>query len=238
MENSGNAVQDAYGDLMTATLFVFIIILVAYVINFSARQEDIQSHEKNVSEIVLKQTYLINQVSAEMKKKGIPHKAYPKNGLIRLDSNVLSFDSGGFGLIEEHRGVVKNLSIALARVVPCYSTGVKKEIQERIGCTSTQAGQLQYIIVEGHTDNVPLNSKAGNIDNIDLSAKRAAAVLRVLEESTVLSGLQNRNKNSIFHIAGYGERFPVNVHADPTSDAENRRIDIRFKMHAPFAFGN
>jgi len=238
MSNKRDAIQDAYGDLMTGTLFIFIIILVAYVINFSARQEDIQSQEKNVSEIILKQTFLVHQVSTEMKKKGIAHKAYPKEGLIRLNSNTLSFESGEYNLIELQKDVIKKMSVAFSRIIPCYSADTNKEILDRIGCTSTQAGQLQYIIIEGHTDNVPLTNKEGNSDNLDLSARRAASVLRILEENSVLIGLKNRSGNNIFHIAGYGDRFQINKHQEPTSDAENRRIDIRFIMHSPFAFGN
>ena len=78
------------------------------------------------------------------------------------------------------------------------------------------------IIIEGHTDNVPV--RAGGIvrDNWDLSSMRANSVRRELERLTGLSG-------DAFDARGRGEYHPVDPYVDnnlPEHRANNRRVVI------------
>jgi chemotaxis protein MotB len=77
--------------------------------------------------------------------------------------------------------------------------------------------QGKVIRVEGHTDNVPLG-RGAFATNWDLSAARALAVVRFLQESgvdpTKLAG------------AGYGEFQPIAANDTPEGRSLNRRIEI------------
>jgi chemotaxis protein MotB len=77
--------------------------------------------------------------------------------------------------------------------------------------------QGKVIRVEGHTDNVPL-TRGAFATNWDLSAARALAVVRFLQESgvdpTKLAG------------AGYGEFQPIAPNDTPEGRSLNRRIEI------------
>jgi chemotaxis protein MotB len=77
--------------------------------------------------------------------------------------------------------------------------------------------QGKVIRVEGHTDNVPLG-RGAFATNWDLSASRALAVVRFLQESGVdptrLAG------------AGYGEFQPIAANDTPEGRSLNRRIEI------------
>ncbi|XDD41364.1 OmpA family protein [Leptospira sp. WS60.C2] len=74
-----------------------------------------------------------------------------------------------------------------------------------------------YIVVEGHTDNVPIKTKFRN--NWHLSSERALSVLEFI--------LQNKSLNpKNFSSAGYGEHQPIVPNSTRENKALNRRVDI------------
>jgi chemotaxis protein MotB len=76
------------------------------------------------------------------------------------------------------------------------------------------------VIVEGHTDNMPLrNSRYAS--NMELSAARAAAAFSYFVTEDLVSPDQ-------LSTAGYGEYRPAASNATPEGRARNRRIDIIF----------
>ena len=74
------------------------------------------------------------------------------------------------------------------------------------------------IVVEGHTDNVPI-ATAQYPSNWELSTARATAVLRYLVEAR---GVPKER----IAAAGYGEQRPVADNASPDGRSRNRRVDI------------
>ena len=75
------------------------------------------------------------------------------------------------------------------------------------------------IVVEGHTDNLPLHSTTQYRDNWDLSAARAASVVQVMIEQF---GLQATR----FRVAGYADTRPIADNLSPEGRAKNRRVEI------------
>lgn len=71
--------------------------------------------------------------------------------------------------------------------------------------------------IEGHTDNVPVNSP-DFATNWELSGARASRVLRFLDEQ---GGLDNE-----LFLAGYAETQPLGDNSTPEGRALNRRADI------------
>jgi chemotaxis protein MotB len=84
--------------------------------------------------------------------------------------------------------------------------------------------QGRIIRVEGHTDNLAIRT-ARFPSNWDLSAARAIAVVRLLQDEGV--------DPSLLGAAGYGEFQPVASNDTPEGRAENRRIEI--SLAAPLA---
>ena len=75
------------------------------------------------------------------------------------------------------------------------------------------------VMVEGHTDDVPYNGKSLLIDNLDLSAKRATTIVRLL--------LTNKEIDPSRIIAsGRGEFMPVDTNDTKEARAKNRRTEI------------
>ncbi|PKM81946.1 MAG: hypothetical protein CVU88_03605 [Firmicutes bacterium HGW-Firmicutes-13] len=74
------------------------------------------------------------------------------------------------------------------------------------------------ILVEGHTDNVPINQPMFP-SNWELSVLRATKVVRYLTE---MKGLAPER----FVASGYGEHNPIDTNETPEGRAHNRRVNI------------
>jgi chemotaxis protein MotB len=75
------------------------------------------------------------------------------------------------------------------------------------------------VLIEGHTDNVPLNSQNQVEDNWDLSVMRATSIVKIL--------LANGKINPTRLVAsGRGEFLPVVPNNSASNKAKNRRTEI------------
>ncbi len=85
---------------------------------------------------------------------------------------------------------------------------------------SLRQGKHERIVVEGHTDNVPLRpgTRIALYSNWELSAVRAARVARFLEQE----GLDPKNLSA----RGYGFYHPIASNKTPEGRQQNRRIEI------------
>jgi chemotaxis protein MotB len=75
------------------------------------------------------------------------------------------------------------------------------------------------ISIEGHTDNLPLNTGSPLIDNWGLSGARSLSVLRYFKNT---AGLDDRK----FISTGYGETKPKAPNDTAENRAKNRRVEI------------
>jgi chemotaxis protein MotB len=136
---------------------------------------------------------LEKQLEDEIKKGDIRLKKFHNKLVINLDDKI-SFDSGQSDLKKEILDSLKKIREILSQY-PEYD-----------------------IVVEGHTDNIPIRTKKFK-DNWQLSTERALAVLEYL--------LQDKNLNPIrFSAAGYGEHRPLVPNDTRENRALNRRVDI------------
>ena len=75
------------------------------------------------------------------------------------------------------------------------------------------------VLIEGHTDNVPLNSQNQVADNWDLSVMRATSIVKIL--------LNNGKINPTrLAASGRGEFLPVEPNTSVANKAKNRRTEI------------
>ena len=75
------------------------------------------------------------------------------------------------------------------------------------------------VMVEGHTDDVPYRSNGQLKDNLDLSAKRATTVVRLLLENEEIAPER-------IIAAGRGESLPIDPAKTAEARAKNRRTEI------------
>ena len=96
------------------------------------------------------------------------------------------------------------------------SASLKPETQELLGIIAKELGKLpNHITVEGHTDSRPYGSK--NYTNWELSADRANAARRLVEEAGLRAG-------QVTSVRGCADR-QLHNRQDPL-DFQNRRVSI------------
>ena len=106
----------------------------------------------------------------------------------------LLFDSGSAQLKEEAGQIIDKVG----RILERYGEGT--------------------IEIEGHTDNVPINS-VQYPSNEELSSARALSVFYYLLDSTALDPVHVKH-------AGMGERVPIADNSTPEGRSRNRRVEI------------
>lgn len=84
------------------------------------------------------------------------------------------------------------------------------------------------IVVEGHTDDVPLRNHRFYRDNYELSMARAMAVVRLLVDSGNIPAPQ-------MAAAAYGPFRPRASNLTPSSRRLNRRVEIALFKDVPYA---
>ncbi|RME57833.1 hypothetical protein D6779_07820 [Candidatus Parcubacteria bacterium] len=233
-------------DLMAGLVFVFIITLMVYVINFQLatqkvkQQQDVIKKERDRLANVIDdltntrrlRAEMLLRIQKELEAKGLRVEVDTEHGILHLTEDTLQFESGKAELPDDQKPRLEIVSKVLANVLPCYTAAPPADHK----CNPRYAGKLESILIEGHTDNIPY-TRGRFRDNWDLSAQRAMYTYRtmVMEMQPELSQLRNTEGFPIFGVAGYGEGRPREGHRHerPVSDPANRRIDIRFIMTPP-----
>lgn len=75
------------------------------------------------------------------------------------------------------------------------------------------------VVIEGHTDNVPISADSKFSSNWDLSSARALSVLKYMTGDRGLSPQR-------FSISGYGEYRPIVSNETSSGREQNRRVNI------------
>jgi flagellar motor protein MotB len=239
LEDEGAGYLISISDMMAGLLFIFIITLVAFIINFQDAIQKQKEVTKTQTEIVKSftnldqtRTELLELLKLRLQEQNIKVEIDTKHGVLRLTENAVQFETASSSLDEQNEANLKTIGSILNAVIPCYASN-PPTFHDCEGFDKSN-GKIDSIFVEGHTDNVPMNSYKYK-DNWDLSASRAITAYRVLIPDTVLNQIVNTNFQPIFSVSGYGEGRPVEGHSYtyPKSDPTNRRIDLRFIMTPP-----
>lgn len=199
----------SYADMMTLLVGFFVMIQSFSQID-AEKLEMIKKETTRVfgGEYKLPYEKLSQKLQEMVKKENLSDQVFfieTEAGIAITFRGALFFDSGAADLRPE----ATNL---LNKIIPVVAEQAKD-----FG-----------IVVEGHTDNVPIVSKMF-ASNWELSSIRACTVLRMFEEKGF-----NRDK---IKAIGFGDTHPVlpNVDAEGKSladnQAQNRRVIIRILRH-------
>ncbi len=140
---------------------------------------------------------LKDKVSAALKGfEGSGLNVYEKDGKVYVSmEDKLLFASGSWNINAEGLNAIKNLASVLEN---------EKEI---------------FVLIEGHTDNVPFRGNGQVKDNWDLSVMRATSVVKAL--------LQNGNIEPVrLSASGRSEYLPIDSDNTSEARAKNRRTEI------------
>ncbi|MVN79140.1 OmpA family protein [Hymenobacter sp. HMF4947] len=136
----------------------------------------------------------------------------------RVSKALLSFNSSDLQVKLKDGKVYVSLSEQL--LFKSGSTKVDPKGQEALKKLATvlQEQKDVNVVVEGHTDNVPMRPTGGIQDNWDLSALRATDIARLLTSAGV--------EPSRITASGRSQYVPVAANDTPQNKAINRRTEI------------
>lgn len=165
---------------------------------------DLETREKRVKEL----EDLINKKDeklAAIKKK--------------VKDALLGFENNGLTIEQKNGKVYVSLDESLLFASGSYNVGSKgTDVLKKLAKVLESSTDIN-VVVEGHTDNVPLNGKGDIADNWDLSVKRATAVVKIITN--------NSNVNpSRLTAAGRGEYLPLDLSNTTEGRKKNRRIEV------------
>ena len=261
-------------DIMVGMLFVFIILLMFFVfrIQYTTEptvplsqyqalvadrhklEEEIARLNQNPLERYLKVADATRQNILETLQnsmKDVPGikegdvKVVSDQGILRLSGDML-FPSARSTIApgSSSASVVKTLAMALNNVLPCFSLGPASNPNK--GC-NPNAIFIDAVLVEGHTDNVPIRGVVeGYItDNLSLSTRRAIntvqaiyadqpQLLQMYSISPSQEGRQlGEGDSPLINPAGFGDTRPAFPNSTVDGRKSNRRIDVRLLMYSP-----
>ena len=261
-------------DIMVGMLFVFIILLMFFVFRIQntseptvplsefqalmrerdALENEVKRLNQNPLEKYLKladaaRENILNILRDSMRNvPGIKEedvRVISDQGILRLSGDML-FPSGSSTIVpaSSSANVVRNLSASLAKVLPCFSLGPASNPNK---ACNPNAIFIDAVLVEGHTDNVPITGFVeGNItDNLTLSARRAINTVeaiyadqpRLLQMFSISPSQQGRQlgegDSPLINPAGFGDSRPAFSNDTDEGKKNNRRIDIRLLMYSP-----
>jgi flagellar motor protein MotB len=174
---------------------------------------------------------MLAAVVALLRERRVEVSLDPENGILRLPESLL-FDSAQAVLRPEGARALRELAAALARSLPCYSRA--PEIQQA-DCPVAAKPLLEAVLVEGHTDDVPIGTPQFE-DNWELASARAINTYKALSSyEPSLAALKNGRGEDLLGVSGYEAHRPVSLAATPDGRRLNRRIDLRFLIAAPSA---
>ena len=120
----------------------------------------------------------------------------------------------------EVKGGVVYVSISDKLLYKSGSSKITMKAEEVIGKIATVVNDHEHlnILVEGHTDDVPMSNNCVT-DNWDLSVKRATSVVRMLQQEYFVAPER-------LTAAGRSEFVPREMNTTPEGRSANRRTEI------------
>lgn len=217
-------------DMMVGLVFIFIVLLMYFALQFRDVTEQLSGADKTRAEI-------LRQLEQTLKSKGVQVTIDTQNGVLRLPDAIL-FDSGRAELKPAGEVAIGHLAEALGDVLPCYSDLPDPPLRRPAKCPDTPH-RIESLYIEGHTDDVPLNGGLQFKDNWDLSVVRATNTYRALVDLAPELGQRCAKKagqcEPILSVSGYGPQRPVHEVSGSLDERRqrDRRIDLRILMVTP-----
>ena len=214
-------------DLLVGMLFIFIIILMVFALNFRVAQQQTRQVTEHLANAAELRSQLLSDLQRQLRRQGIPVAVDPTNGVMHLPESLL-FDSGSADFKPSGFRALGVLSRELSHDLPCYTAGRTPKY-----CPADAHPIIDALFIEGHTDNVPIQTSSF-YDNWDLSAARSKnTYLNLIKDVPQLGKLSNERRQPLLSISAYGDTRPVGSNATDAGRRKNRRIDLRFIIGSP-----
>jgi chemotaxis protein MotB len=157
----------------------------------------------------------VNELEAIIKSKDQAANDLKK----KLQDALLGFEGKGLTITQKNGKIYVSMDESL--LFASGKTNVQPKGTEALKNVAKVLEQNPDInvMVEGHTDDVPMNGAGEIKDNWDLSVMRATSVTKILLNSAKIDGQRITS-------AGRGEYFPLDPSKTPEARKKNRRTEI------------
>ena len=239
-------------DMMVGVLFIFVIMLMTFALDFQ-KTTDIQQSSINVAQqVALKlqtmqadvrdklslmehanqaRRQLLTDIQTQLATEGLNVDIDEANGVLRLTENAVKFDANHSDLNDKAKLNVGKIARVLNRVLSNYAAC--RVAPDQSTCSPAGVGPtLETVFIEGHTDTTGVpDLKERDRRNWELSAERAVATYReIVAQTPDLRSLRNKSGEEIVSVSGYSSTRPIDPHETHDAWEKNRRIDLRFVM--------
>jgi chemotaxis protein MotB len=235
-------------DMMVGVLFIFIIMLMVFALDFRINQENQTGNAKEVAKKLEElnkkvnveidqlnksqndRDQLLHDIAAKLEKEGLNVQVDNVNGVLRLTEEAVRFEKNKSVFDSNALRNVKIIARVLDQVLPAYAACQKSDFDLPASCHV--GAKVETVFVEGHTDSTGVPDPAErDRRNWQLSAERSVNTYREIVSATpTLRILHNRLGQQILSVSGYSSTRPIDPEESPTAWAINRRIDLRFVM--------
>ncbi len=195
-------------------------------------QEELQAQEdalRTLETSLLKKEAALNQLNTELasREKRVNELEAIINKKDEALSNLkkkvkdalLGFENNGLTIEQKNGKVYVSLDESLLFASGKHAVGTKgTDVLKKLAKVLEGSSDID-IVVEGHTDNVPLKGKGDIADNWDLSVKRATSVVKII---TTNSSVNPKRLTA----AGRGEYLPLDMSNTAEGRKKNRRIEV------------
>ncbi len=210
-KNSGNGTEEnifwvTMADLLLGLAIIFITLFVLAMTGFSQQSIQQQKVQMEVSE----------KISGDLKKANIVADVDKMTGDLKIDAVEL-FELNSYVLSDNGKALLDKLA-------PIYINSIfaDKEL----------AGQIQYIIIQGHTDSqmfAGVKSKDEQfLKNMDLSLKRANAVAEYIFKTNYNKAYADQFRKIVV-VEGKSFNDPVLVNGVEDYQ-KSRRVELKLKV--------
>ncbi len=137
----------------------------------------------------------------------------------KVSDALLGFENKGLTITQKNGKVYVSLDESLlfaSGKINVEAKGV--EALKKLASVLEQNQDIN-VMVEGHTDNVPMKGSGNIKDNWDLSALRATSIIKILTSNKEVDPKR-------LTAAGRGEYFPIDASNTPEARRKNRRTEI------------
>lgn len=188
-----------------------------------------QDELKQLASVLNGQKKELDQLNEELKKREarvneleqvLKSKDEAVNNLKKILSDaLLGFEGKGLTITQKNRKVYVSMDESL--LFASGSTNVEAkgaEALKKLAKVLEQNTDIN-ILIEGHTDDVPMIGKGEIKDNWDLSVMRATSIVKIIIKNSKIDPKR-------LSAAGRGEYFPLDPSKTPEARKKNRRTEI------------
>lgn len=209
--NKGALWAVTYGDLMSYLMIFFLMMF-----SFAVAKTDKSKSRKYEESLNNLQTAFGGKVDQKRLDRA-EAKASENNFEEKMKESMLTNELANLVQMQSTERKVK-LVLSEGVLFTSGHADLKEPAKKVLGPIAAELKKVKNdIIIEGHTDNVPMKS-GKYASNWELSMARAYSVLVFMSEQ----GIPAKNLAGI----GYGENRPIGDNATVEGRAKNRRIEI------------